>query len=93
MRGIRFNNASTVAPTVWVMALSGLLRLSRLNCSVQSSSFASFRRIAKDMSTIPDEVMGHIKMVFDSIQKKAYVHLEGITELLLGTEMGSIFLL
>ena len=37
--------------------------------------------VAKDMFTISDEVMEHIRRVFDSIQEKAYVHLEGITEL------------
>ena len=37
--------------------------------------------VAKDIFTISDEAMEHIRRVFDSIQEKAYVHLEGITEL------------
>ena len=36
---------------------------------------------AKDMFTIPDEVMGNIQKAFDSIQEKAYVHLEDIIQL------------
>ena len=36
---------------------------------------------AKDMFTIPDEIMEHIHTTFDSIKEKAYVHLEGVTEL------------
>ena len=35
----------------------------------------------KDMFTIPDEVMGNIQKAFDSIQEKAYVHLEDIIQL------------
>ena len=33
------------------------------------------------MFTIPDEVMGNIQKAFDSIQEKAYVHLEDIIQL------------
>ena len=36
---------------------------------------------AKDMFTIPDEVMGNIQKAFDSIQEKAYVHMEDISQL------------
>ena len=36
---------------------------------------------AKDMFTIPDEVMGNIQKAFDSIQEKAYVYMEDITQL------------
>ena len=36
---------------------------------------------AKDMFTIPDEVMEHIQRVFDRIKEKAYVHLEDIIQL------------
>ena len=37
--------------------------------------------VAKDIFTISDDVMGNIQKAFDSIQEKAYVHLEGVTEL------------
>ena len=33
------------------------------------------------MFTIPDEVMGNIQKAFDSIQEKAYVHMEDISQL------------
>ena len=33
------------------------------------------------MFTIPDEVMGNIQKAFDSIQEKAYVHIEDISQL------------
>ena len=36
---------------------------------------------AKDMFTIPDEVMGNIQKAFDSIQEKAYVYMEDISQL------------
>ena len=36
---------------------------------------------SKDMFTIPDEVMERIQRVFDSIQEKAYVYMEDITQL------------
>ena len=36
---------------------------------------------AKDMFTIPDEVMGNIQKAFDSIQEKAYVRMEDISQL------------
>ena len=36
---------------------------------------------AKDMFTIPDEVMGNIQKDFDSIQEKAYVRMEDISQL------------
>ena len=36
---------------------------------------------SKDMFTIPDEVMGNIQKAFDSIQEKAYVHMEDISQL------------
>ena len=35
----------------------------------------------KDMFTIPDEVMGNIQKAFDSIQEKAYVRMEDISQL------------
>jgi len=46
-----FSNASTVAPTVWVTALSELFMSSKLNCKVQRSSLASFRTI--DIGWVP----------------------------------------
>ena len=36
---------------------------------------------SKDMFTIPDEVMGNIQKAFDSIQEKAYVRMEDISQL------------
>ena len=38
-------------------------------------------KIAKDMFTIPDEVMGNIQKAVDSIQEKAYVRMEDISQL------------
>ena len=37
--------------------------------------------IAKDMFTISDDVMGNIQKAFDSIQEKAYVRMEDISQL------------